>query len=177
MPRSNRSGRGLSSAYRFCPRCAQRLAPGEYGGATRLGCACGFVHWDNPVPVVAAIVEHEGRVILARNRDWPAKMFGLVTGFLEQAESPEAAVAREVREELSLEAGATALVGLYPFARRNELLIAYHVPATGELRLGEELVEVRRIAPEKLRPWDFGTGLAVRDWLAARGRWTAAPGS
>jgi len=25
------------------------------------------------------------------------------------------------------------------------------------------------VAIDKLRPWDFGTGLAVRDWLAHRG--------
>ncbi|HLE66570.1 MAG TPA: NUDIX domain-containing protein [Burkholderiales bacterium] len=159
----------MSSEFRFCPRCAQPLAPGEHGGAKRLACACGYVHWDNPVPVVAAIVEHEGAVILARNRDWPEKMFGLITGFLEKGETPEVAVAREVNEELSLDALATHFVGLYPFERRNELIIAYHVPATGTVRLNEELADYRRIAPEKLRPWDFGTGLALRDWLARRG--------
>jgi len=126
------------------------------------------VHWDNPVPVVAAIVEHEGYVILARNKDWPEKMFGLITGFLEKAETPEAAVVREVKEELSLDATAVRFVGLYPFERRNELIIAYHVPATGEVRLNEELADYRRIVPEKLRPWDFGTGLALKDWLARR---------
>lgn len=134
----------------------------------RLACACGYVHWDNPVPVVAAIVEHEGAVILARNRDWPEKMYGLVTGFLEKDESPEAGVKREVKEELDLEPLGASLVGLYPFARRNELIIAYHVPAAGAVRLNEELADYRRIAPEKLRPWDFGTGLAVADWLARR---------
>ena len=159
----------MSSEFRFCPRCAQPLAPGEHGGAKRLACACGYVHWDNPVPVVAAIVEHEGAVILARNRDWSEKMFGLITGFLEKGETPEVAVAREVNEELSLDALATHFVGLYPFERRNELIIAYHVPATGTVRLNEELADYRRIAPEKLRPWDFGTGLALRDWLARRG--------
>jgi hypothetical protein len=39
---------------------------------------------------------------------------------------------------------------------------------SGEIVLNEELAEFRLIAPEKLRPWDFGTGLAVRDWLARR---------
>ena len=134
----------------------------------RLACRCGFVHWDNPVPVVAAIVEHEGAVILARNKDWPEKMYGLVTGFLEKDEHPENGVRREVKEELDLEPAAAHFVGLYPFARRNELIIAYHVPATGTVRLNEELAEVRRVAPEKLRPWDFGTGLAVADWLKRR---------
>lgn len=118
--------------------------------------------------MVAAIVEHEGGVILARNKDWPEKMFGLITGFLEKDETPEAAVAREVKEELSLDALATHFVGLYPFARRNELIIAYHVPAAGTLTLGEELAAYRRIAPEKLKAWDFGTGLALRDWLEKR---------
>jgi ADP-ribose pyrophosphatase YjhB (NUDIX family) len=126
------------------------------------------VHWDNPVPVVAAIVEHEGAVILARNRQWPEKMYGLVTGFLEKDEAPEEGVKREVKEELDLDASAAHLVGLYPFARRNELIIAYHVPATGTLRLNEELADIRRIAPAMLRPWDFGTGLAVADWLRQR---------
>ena len=126
------------------------------------------MHWDNPVPVVAAIVEHDGGVILARNKEWPEKMFGLITGFLEKAETPEEAVVREVREELSLDATAVHFVGLYPFERRNELIIAYHVPAKGEVRLNEELADYRRIVPEKLRPWDFGTGLALRDWLARR---------
>src|SRR4030095_7408859 len=103
--RCSRSKAGLSSAYKFCPACAKPLAAGEYGAAQRLGCDCGFVHWDNPLPVVAAIVEHEGGVILARNKTGAdPKMFGLITGFLEKGETPEAAVAREVREELSLEA-------------------------------------------------------------------------
>lgn len=121
------------------------------------------------MPVVAAIVEHEGAVVLARNKSWlDPKMFGLITGFLEKGETPEAAVRREVKEELDLEPLGAALVGLYPFARRNELIIAYHVPARGEIRLNEELADYRRIPPEKLRPWDFGTGLAVREWLARR---------
>lgn len=156
----------MSSAYRFCPTCAAPLAARAQDG--RLACACGFIHWDNPVPVVAAIVEHEGAVILARNKDWPEKMYGLVTGFLEKDEHPEDGVRREVKEELDLEASAAHFVGLYPFARRNELLIAYHVPATGTVRLNEELADVRRVVPEKLRPWDFGTGLAVADWLKRR---------
>jgi NAD+ diphosphatase len=162
----------LSSAYRFCPVCAAPLA--ARAEDARLACACGYVLWDNPVPVVAAIVEHEGAVILARNRDWPEKMFGLVTGFLEKDETPEDGVRREVKEELDLDATAAHFVGLYPFSQRNELIIAYHVPATGAIRLNEELAAYRRIAPEKLRPWDFGTGLAVADWLRRR-QGAAAP--
>ena len=146
-----------------------RQVQGTHGGAERMACpACEFVHWDNPVPVVAAIVEHEGAVILARNRNWPPKMFGLVTGFLEKDETPEAGIVREVKEELGLDALGTSFIGLYPFARANELIIAFHVPAEGTIVLNEELADIRRVPPGRLQPWDFGTGLAVADWLRER---------
>jgi len=157
------------SDWRFCPRCAARLVAGDEGGRRRQVCeaGCGFVHWDNPAPVLAALVEYEGRILLARNRAWAPGAFGLITGFLERDEDPAAGVAREVREELGLSSGAATLIGVYPFARRHEVLIAYHLPAHGEIRLNEELAEFRLIAREKLKPWDFGTGLAVRAWLAS----------
>lgn len=157
---------------RFCPRCGNPLAEREIEGRVRRLCAadgCDYVFWDNPVPVVAGLVELGGRIVLARNRAWPEKTFGLITGFLERDEAPEEAVAREVKEELDLDALATSLVGVYPFLRKNEVIIVYHVLARGVVRLNEELAEFRLIAPEKLKPWDFGTGLAVRDWLRSRG--------
>ena len=158
-------------AYRYCPQCGRDLELRDSGGLARPTCvaeACGFVHWDNPVPVVAALVELDGRIVLARNVAWPDKSFGLVTGFLERDEVPEAAVAREVAEELGLATISSSLIGLYPFPQMNQLIIAYHVVASGHIVLNEELAEIRLFAPDRLKPWDFGTGLAVRDWLAAR---------
>ena len=58
------------------------------------------------------------------------------------------------------------LVGVYPFAMMNQVIIAYHVRARGELKLSAELAASKYIAVEKLRPWEFGTGAAVKDWLA-----------
>lgn len=159
----------MSTAYRYCPQCAGPLERRAIDGHERSCCGgCGFVFWDNPVPVVAALVECAGGILLARNRQWPAGQFGLITGFLERDETPEAGVLREVAEELGLAATAVSWIGNYPFSRQNQLLLAYHVVADGELRLNEELAEVRLITPDRLRAWDFGTGLAVRDWLARR---------
>jgi NAD+ diphosphatase len=151
----------------FCRSCGARLEILPLAGRLRQVCSagCGHVEWGNPLPVVAALVEREGRIVLARNHAWAEGVFGLVTGFLEAGESPEAAVQREVKEELNLDARSVALIGVYPFERNNEIIIAYHVKADGEVVLNEELAEFRLIPPEKLRPWEFGTGLAVRDWL------------
>lgn len=163
------------SEWRFCPQCGSPLEWGEIEGQSRQLCfnpPCGFVRWDNPLPVVAAIVEcvdRNGEVLIARNRAWAEGKFGLVTGFLERDEAPEAAVAREVMEETGLESLAVRLVGVYPFTRKNEVILAYHVQARGEIRLNHELAEYRLVAPRHLQPWPQGTGPALRDWLVSLG--------
>ena len=158
------------TAWHFCPLCAAPLARGRVDERERDACtACRWVHWDNPTPVVAAVVEFEGRVLLARNRQWPEKTFALVTGFLERGESPAEAVVREVKEETDLDAEAAGLIGVYDFAPMNQVIIAYHVPARGTVRLSEELADYRLIEPAKLRPWPLGTGQALADWMRSRG--------
>jgi NAD+ diphosphatase len=158
--------------YRYCPICATPLAQraDAEAGKLRLACPDGhWTHWDNPLPVLAALVEVEGRILLARNAAWPEKTFALITGFMERDETPEQGIARELKEETNLDAVETKLIGVYEFMRKNEVIIAYHVKAQGEVRLSEELVEYRMVAPEKLRPWRAGTGYAMADWMRARG--------
>ncbi len=160
----------LHPDYSFCPRCTQPLAADMVAGRERRHCrACGFTHWNNPAPVVAAIVQVGEEILLARNAAWPPKTFALITGFLEAGETPEEGIAREVKEETDLDVQSTSLIGVYEFMRKNELIIAYHTIATGRVSLSEELVEYRMLAPERLRPWRSGTGQAVADWLRARG--------
>ena len=159
-----------TAEFRYCPLCATGLTRQHHGDRERSACpACGWVHWDNPAPVVAALIELEGRILLARNRAWPEKMYALVTGFLERDETPLEAVAREVAEETGLRTRSATLIGVYEFRRKNEVIVAYHVEAEGTVHLGEELVDYRLIEPTRLRPWRLGTGLAMADWMRARG--------
>ncbi len=162
----------MSRPYRYCPQCGQNLQMIHTGGMPRNACVadgCGFVHWDNPVPVVAAIVEHEGKVLLARNVAWPKEWYALITGFLERGEDPATGVMREVKEELDLEPQGCNFVGIYEFRRMNQLIIAYHVPATGTVKLNEELNDYKYETFEDARYWDAGTGYALRDWLRSKG--------
>lgn len=155
----------------YCPLCATELAEVEIDGRQRLGCPandCEYVFWNNPTPVVAALVERDGHVVLARNKAWPEKMFGLITGFLEAEETPEEGVLREVKEELGLDGTLAEFIGNYAFYDMNQLILAFHVVVEGPIVLGDELAEFKIIAPEKLRPWPLGTGLAVADWLKRR---------
>lgn len=155
----------MAHDFKFCPKCGSALTTKEHHGRARAVCTCGFVHWGNPTPVVAAIIEHEGQMLLARGKGWPEKVFALVTGFLEAGETPEAGVLREVKEETNLDGEVVSLVGVYPFEVRNELIVAFHVKTRGEVKLSDELEAIKLIPREKLRAWPFGTGLAVQAWL------------
>ena len=157
---------------KFCPQCGSELALAEIEAKARLKCtspSCDYVFWDNPTPVVAAIVELNGSIVLTRSKGWPENRYGLVAGFLEKGETPEAGVLREVREELGLEGQIASFVGYYSFFDRNQLIFAFHVQAQGEVVIGEELAEIKLVNPDELRPWPKGTGPALRDWLEARG--------
>ena len=162
---------------KFCLQCGTSLAllsQEEDGGPkARLRCpACGWTHWNNPVPVLAAIVEctdQGGRVLLARNAAWGGRMFALITGFMEAGETPEQGIAREMQEETALQVTQLKLVGVYDFQRMNQVIIAYHAQAQGEVRLSPELAEYKLFAPQDLRCWRAGTGYALADWLRGRG--------
>ncbi|HZW74538.1 MAG TPA: NUDIX domain-containing protein [Caldimonas sp.] len=171
---------------KFCLSCGtalESIAADEDGGTKmRLRCAaCGWTHWNNPTPVLAAVIElvdRDGQVLLARNAAWPGKFFGLITGFMEAGETPEDGIRREVAEETSLSVDSLALIGVYEFLRMNQVIIAYHAAARGEIRLSPELVDYRLFAPEKVRCWPAGTGRAMADWLRSRGvepQWMELP--
>jgi NAD+ diphosphatase len=176
----------MSQAFNFCPNCAtplQLLSKVEDGGEkARMRCpACDWTHWNNPTPVLAAIVEcsdKDGLVLLARNAAWPGRMFALITGFMEAGETPEEGIAREIKEETNLDVDALKLVGVYDFQRMNQVIVAYHAVAHGEVALSAELAEYRLYRPEDIKCWRAGTGYAVADWLTARGitpQWVDLP--
>ena len=158
----------------FCCLCAAPLSwqtlPEDGGAKTRLRCqACGWTHWNNPTPVLAAVIEYHGQLLLARNVAWTGRQFALITGFMEAGETPQAGIAREIKEETNLDTLSLDLLGVYEFVRMNQIIIAYHATATGEIRLSPELAEYKLFAPHEVQCWPAGTGQALAHWLRARG--------
>ena len=160
--------------FRYCPQCATPLATvarmEDGGEKIRLRCpACDFTHWNNPTPVLAAVVEYKGQILLARNAAWSGRMFALITGFMEAGETPQGGIEREISEETALQTESLDLIGVYDFQRMNQIIIAYHAVCTGTVSLSPELVEYKLYAPDKVRCWPTGTGYALADWLKSRG--------
>ena len=160
----------MTTKFNYCPSCAAPLVQTCGDGPPRQPCTagCGFVHYDNPTPVVAAIVQVEQDVVLVQNEGWPGSWFGLVTGFVEKQEAPDRAILREVSEELGLDGEIIELVGVYGFEAMNQTIITYHVMADGVPHAGEELRAIKLVPVGELKPWPMGTGRAVADWLARR---------
>jgi NAD+ diphosphatase len=164
----------MAADFRFCPQCATSLewiSRAEDGGdKLRLRCvACDWTHWNNPTPVLAAIIEYRGQVLLARNAAWSGRMFALITGFMEAGETPEEGIAREIKEETNLDVLSLDLVGVADFQRMNQIIITYHAVAEGEISLSPELVEYKLLDPQDVMCWPAGTGLALAQWLRGRG--------
>jgi NADH pyrophosphatase NudC (nudix superfamily) len=164
----------MSAVFKFCPQCATSLAKitvAEDGGdKTRWRCpACDFTHWNNPTPVLAAVIEYRGQVLLARNAAWPGKMYALITGFMEAGETPEEGITREIAEETRLDTLSLKLLGVYDFQRMNQVIIAYHAVCDGEVKLSPELVDYRLFGLQDVKCWPAGTGYALAEFLRSRG--------
>lgn len=157
--------------YNHCPTCKGDLALGSEGYIACQNESCTFVLYENPTPVVAAVIEYgEGNILLAHNVKWPPKWYALVTGFLEKHEHPDEAVVREVKEEVGLDCEIREFLGHYSFKRMNQLIIAYHVYAEGEIVLQDDEIDDVRILPfEKVKTWNAGTGKALKKFLESRG--------
>ncbi len=143
--------------YSFCPECAAPLSEGLIEGRVRRHCpSCGFIRYENPLPVVVAIAVSEGRFLLIKRGIAPKKGYwGCPSGFVECGESPEDACLRELEEE----AGVTGQIErLVRVMRRQDdevygdmLVVSYLVRITGGTpRAGDEVDEVRYHAPEDL---------------------------
>lgn len=162
---------------RFCTHCATPLmltTQLEDGGhKERLRCpACRWTVWNNPTPVLAAVVQcadRDGQLLLAHNAAWPGRRFRLITGFMEAGETPEEGAAREVTEETGLRVDKLSLIGVYDFQRMNQVIIAYHAHASGTIVLSPELSEYRLFYPADVLCWPAATGLALADWLRSEG--------
>ena len=165
------------NGWRYCPQCATPLAmivqTEDSGDKARMRCpACSWTHWNNPTPVLAAIVEcadQGGRILLARNAAWTHRLFALITGFMEAGESPEEGIAREVLEETALTVDRLSLITVNDFQRKNQVLVCYHAIAHGTVRLSAELAEYQLFEPQDIRCWRAGTGFALAQWLRSRG--------
>ena len=85
---------------------------------------CGAEHFPRVDPVVIMLAEHEGRVLLARQPQYPPGRYSALAGFVEPGESIEEAVARELMEEAGVAVSDVRYVASQPWPFPGSLMIA-----------------------------------------------------
>jgi len=115
---------------------------------------------------VVAFIERDGALLLERRADFGT--WGLPGGALDEDETVEKGIAREVHEETGLETVSSELFGIFSDPSRiigyddgsiyRLLTIAFVVRVRpGEPRVSEESLELRFVPLEAVRALDLGT--------------------
>lgn len=148
------SARGLLYWHRhhgYCGSCGGETRSGE-AGYVRICRECDRRHFPRTDPAIMALIEHEGRILLARQPRFPPQMFSILAGFVEPGESLEQAVHREVLEESGLEVEKVRYVRSQSWPFPSSLMLGFAMTAKNDAYEldGEELEEARWVSRKAL---------------------------
>lgn len=138
----------------YCPLCGTHTELREGGWVRRCPADKSDVFPRSDPAMIVLVHDGAGRIVLGRNAMWPADRFSILAGFVEPGESAEAAVAREVGEEVGLELTDIRYVTSQPWPLPSSLMLGFTARAVGDLSLhvdGVEMLEAEWFSREQLR--------------------------
>jgi NAD+ diphosphatase len=137
--------------HRYCGRCGTTT---ERSTAERVRTCprCGHTAYPRLSPAVIALIERDGRALLARNARFPPQFFSTLAGFVEVGETLEAAVAREIHEEAGIQITDIRYFGSQPWPFTGSLMIGFTARwASGDLVPDpREIVDADWFLPDEL---------------------------
>jgi NAD+ diphosphatase len=140
------------SAHLHCPICGTTTLP-EQAGWIRRCPQDRTEHFPRTDPaVIMAVTDPADRLLLARSPHWAQGRMSVLAGFVEPGESLEAAVAREVFEEVGLVVEQVRYLGNQPWPFPSSLMVGFAARAVSpDLRLDQvEIVEAMWVTREEL---------------------------
>ena len=137
---------------RFCGACGSRNT--DDAAETARKCpSCGRMEFPRIAPaVITVIVNDRDEALLAHNKKFASKTYALIAGFNEAGESLEATVAREIREEVSIEVRDIRYICSQPWPFPNSLMLGFYARhESGEIRPdGSEIIDARWFSRDNL---------------------------
>jgi NAD+ diphosphatase len=113
-----------------CPRCGAPTEPAQ-AGWTRVCTREGSEHYPRTDPaVIMAVVDDDDRLLLGHGTTWPEGRMSTLAGFVEPGESLEAAVRREVFEEVGVLVGDVLYRGSQPWPFPASIMLGFRAYAT-----------------------------------------------
>jgi NAD+ diphosphatase len=135
-----------------CPRCGEqtvRIAD-EWGKRCP---DCRYEHYPHLHPAIITLVVDGDRCLLARKREWAPGRYALVAGFVDNGESLEGCVRREVKEEVGVDVKDIEYVGSQNWPFPSQLMIGFiAVYAGGEVTIDAAELEDARWFPRDRLP-------------------------
>jgi NAD+ diphosphatase len=124
--------------HRFCGRCGEPTRPADSGERAMRCVACGLLAFPRLAPAMITLVTRgdpgpDQEALLARGVQWTTPMYSCLAGFVEPGESLEAAVIREVFEEVALVVCNPTYFGSQPWPFPNSLMVGF----TADYEAGE----------------------------------------
>lgn len=107
----------------FCSNCGTPTDAFRAGWGRKCS-NCGADHFPRVDPVVIMLAEHEGRVLVARQPQFPPNRYSALAGYVEPGESIEEAVARELAEEAGIRVSNVRYLASQPWPFPGSLMIA-----------------------------------------------------
>ncbi len=137
----------------FCSMCGHETSV-RRGGQVRYCSKCDTEHFPRTDPVVITLVSHEDRCLLgqSRGRLYGMKMYSALAGFVDQGESIEEAVTREIMEEAGIKIKNIRYHSSQPWPFPWSLMIGCHADAvTTDISMDvEEMADVRWFQQEEV---------------------------
>ncbi len=115
----------------YCANCGTRTGMRE-GGWKRECPNCKAEHFPRTDPVVIMLVALGDKVLLGRQKQFPAGMYSCLAGFVEAAETIEDAVRREIFEESGIRCTDVNYYMTQPWPYPSSLMIGCTARATSE---------------------------------------------
>ncbi len=123
------------ATHTHCPRCGAVTDVIEAGWARRCP-VDGSQHFPRTDPAVIMLVHDGGdRCVLGRQSAWANARYSILAGFVEAGEAAEAAVAREVYEEVGLQIADIEYRSSQPWPFPASLMLGFTARATGDLTI------------------------------------------
>jgi NAD+ diphosphatase len=159
------------ATHQRCPRCGTPT-DSVRGGWTRQCPQDSSEHWPRVDPAVIMLVHDGGdRCVLGRQASWPEGRYSILAGFVEPGESAEAAVAREVAEEVGLAITDVRYAASQPWPFPSSLMLGFLARVSGDPTLvvdHTELSDARWFSREQIRRRDGIGGLPAAVSIAHR---------
>jgi NAD+ diphosphatase len=125
-----------------CPLCGVPTVQ-SHGGWTRVCPSDGSEHFPRTDPAIITLVHDGGdRCLLGRNMSWAPGRYSTLAGFVDAGESLEAAVVREIREEVSVRVTDVRYVASQPWPFPSSLMLGFSARVDGEQLVRPDHVEM-----------------------------------